>query len=124
MVQDAEDYSEEDRQVKERTDAKNSLEGYLYNVKNVLDDEEGGVASKISEADKEVSARRNKSTLRDQTEYYRVLCITRYAARHNTVLQVLNEIQQNTRYTSPPPPHPTRRLGNTFPTTYCPHFAP
>lgn len=55
MVQDAEENSEKDRLVKERTEAKNSLEGYLYNMKNVLDDEEGGVASKISEADKEVN---------------------------------------------------------------------
>lgn len=55
MVQEAEDYSEEDRAVKERTDAKNSLESYLYNMKNVLHDEEGGVASKVSDADKEVS---------------------------------------------------------------------
>ncbi|CAN0119578.1 unnamed protein product, partial [Hapterophycus canaliculatus] len=34
MVKDAEEYSEEDRLVKERTDARNSLEGYLYNMKN------------------------------------------------------------------------------------------
>lgn len=54
MVQEAEDYSEEDRAVKERTAAKNSLESYLYNMKNVLDDEEGEVASKVSEADKKV----------------------------------------------------------------------
>lgn len=56
-MQDAEEYSEEDRLVKERTEAKNSLEGYLYNMRNVLDDEEGGIASKISEADKEVSTK-------------------------------------------------------------------
>ncbi|CAN0310534.1 unnamed protein product [Pylaiella littoralis] len=53
MVQDAEEYSEVDRLVKERAEAKNSLESYLYNMKNVLGDQEGGVASKISEADKE-----------------------------------------------------------------------
>lgn len=55
MVQDAEEYSEVDRLVKERTEARNSLESYLYNIKNVLDDQDGGVASKISDADKEVS---------------------------------------------------------------------
>lgn len=54
-MQDAAEYSEEDRLVKERTEAKNALEGYLYNMKNVLDDDEGGVGSKISEADKEVN---------------------------------------------------------------------
>lgn len=55
MVQEAEEHSEEDRLIKERTGEKNSLESYLYNTKNVLDDEEGGVASKVSDADKEVS---------------------------------------------------------------------
>lgn len=57
MVQDAEDYREDDRLIKERTDAKNSLEGYLYNLKNLLEDDGGGVASKISDADREVSVR-------------------------------------------------------------------
>lgn len=55
MVQEAEDYSEEDRTIKERTEAKNSLESYLYHMKNVLDDEEGGLASKVNDADKEVT---------------------------------------------------------------------
>lgn len=54
MVQEAEEYSEEDRVIKEGTDAKNSLESYLYNMKNVLDAEDEGVASKLSDADKEV----------------------------------------------------------------------
>lgn len=55
MVREAEEYAEEDKAVKDRIDARNSLESYLYNMKNLLDDEEKGVASKISEADKEVS---------------------------------------------------------------------
>ena len=55
MVKEAEEYAEEDKAVKDRIDARNSLESYLYNMKNLLDDEEKGVASKISEADKEVS---------------------------------------------------------------------
>ena len=54
MVKEAEEYAEEDKAVKDRIDARNSLESYLYNMKNLLDDEEKGVASKISEADKEV----------------------------------------------------------------------
>lgn len=57
MVKEAEEYAEEDKAVKDRIDARNSLESYLYNMKNLLDDEEKGVASKISEADKEVSRR-------------------------------------------------------------------
>lgn len=54
MVREAEEYAEEDKAVKDRIDARNSLESYLYNMKNLLDDEEKGVSDKISEADKEV----------------------------------------------------------------------
>lgn len=54
MLKDAETFKEEDKAVKTRLDARNSLESYVYNMKNILDDEEGGVGSKISEADKEV----------------------------------------------------------------------
>jgi len=50
MVQEAEDYAEEDKKVKDRIDARNGLESYLYNLKNTLDDEEKG--DKISAEDK------------------------------------------------------------------------
>merc|ERR1712224_1028065 len=37
---------------KERIDARNGLESYLYNLKNTLEDEEKGLADKISAEDK------------------------------------------------------------------------
>merc|ERR1712176_990692 len=52
MVREAELYAEEDKKVKERIDAKNGLESYLYNLKNQLEDEEKGIADKISAGDK------------------------------------------------------------------------
>merc|ERR1712134_165333 len=39
MVREAEEYADEDKKVKERIDAKNGLESYLYNLKNTLIDE-------------------------------------------------------------------------------------
>ena len=54
MLKDADAFKEEDKAVKTRLNARNSLESYVYNMKNILDDEEGGVTSKISDADKEV----------------------------------------------------------------------
>jgi len=39
MVDEAEKYAEEDRIVKERVDARNGLESYLYGLKNTMDDE-------------------------------------------------------------------------------------
>merc|ERR1712216_790717 len=44
---------EEDKKVKARIDAKNGLEGYLYNLKNTLEDDEKGLSDKLSEEDKE-----------------------------------------------------------------------
>jgi len=52
MVKEAEMYADEDKKVKERIDAKNGLESYLYNLKNQLEDEEKGIADKISAGDK------------------------------------------------------------------------
>jgi len=51
MVREAEENAEADKLVKQRIDAKNGLEGYCYQLKNQLNDEEG-VGSKISEDDK------------------------------------------------------------------------
>merc|ERR1712157_396859 len=52
MVREAEQYAEEDRNVKERIDARNGLESYVYNLKNQLEDDENGLADKISSEDK------------------------------------------------------------------------
>merc|ERR1711959_235373 len=40
MVEEAEQYAEEDRIVKERMDARNGLESYLYGLKNTMDNDE------------------------------------------------------------------------------------
>mgnify|MGYP005993677549 FL=1 len=53
MVQEAEEFAEEDKKVKERIDAKNGLESFLYNLKNTLEDEEKGIADKIEPAEKD-----------------------------------------------------------------------
>merc|ERR1712188_199720 len=42
MVQEAEEFAEEDKKVKDRIDGRNALEGYLYNGKNSIEDEEKG----------------------------------------------------------------------------------
>merc|ERR1711966_583886 len=51
MVQEAEQYAEED---KKRIDARNGLESYLYNLKNTLEDDEKGMADNVSAEDKEL----------------------------------------------------------------------
>merc|ERR1719389_436886 len=53
MVQEAEEFQEEDKKVREKIEARNQLENYVYSMKNTLNDSEKGVADKISDDDKE-----------------------------------------------------------------------
>jgi heat shock protein 5 len=53
MVQEAEEFAEEDKAMKEKIDARNGLESYAYNLKNTLEDEEKGLKDKIDEDDAE-----------------------------------------------------------------------
>ena len=53
MVREAEEFAEEDKKVKDRIDAKNGLESFLYNLKNTFEDEEKGIASKIEPVEKD-----------------------------------------------------------------------
>ncbi|CAG0891148.1 unnamed protein product [Cyprideis torosa] len=51
MIQEAEMFKEEDKKVKEKIDAKHDLEGFIYSVKNQVNDE-NKLAKKLSEDDK------------------------------------------------------------------------
>jgi endoplasmic reticulum chaperone BiP len=51
MVEEAEKFAEEDKQVRERIEAKNGLENYYYSLKNQVNDKDG-MGSKISDEDK------------------------------------------------------------------------
>merc|ERR1719506_1916742 len=53
MVKEAEEFQEEDQKVREKIEARNQLENYVYSMKNQLSDSEKGVADKISDDDKE-----------------------------------------------------------------------
>jgi len=52
MVREAEEFAEEDKKVKDRIDARNGLESYIYNLKNTLEDDEKGLADSVSAEDK------------------------------------------------------------------------
>jgi len=51
MLREAEEFAEQDKMVKERIDAKNAYENYIYSMKNTIEDPEKA-ANKISESDK------------------------------------------------------------------------
>ncbi|KAJ3670692.1 hypothetical protein LUZ60_008118 [Juncus effusus] len=52
MVREAEEFAEEDKKLKEKIDARNSLETYLYNMKNTISDEDK-LANKLESEEKE-----------------------------------------------------------------------
>eukprot|EP00554_Chaetoceros_debilis_P005514 CAMPEP_0194076292 /NCGR_PEP_ID=MMETSP0149-20130528/3102_1 /TAXON_ID=122233 /ORGANISM="Chaetoceros debilis, Strain MM31A-1" /LENGTH=665 /DNA_ID=CAMNT_0038756995 /DNA_START=50 /DNA_END=2047 /DNA_ORIENTATION=- len=51
MIQEAEQFAEEDKEVKDRVDARNGLESYIYNMKTQLDDDVSGLADKFAAED-------------------------------------------------------------------------
>lgn len=52
MIRDAEKFADQDKELKEKIDAKNSLENYVYTMRNTIDDKEK-LADKIEDEDKE-----------------------------------------------------------------------
>jgi len=52
MIRDAEKFADQDKALKEKIDAKNSLENYIYTMRNTIEDKEK-LADKIEDADKE-----------------------------------------------------------------------
>jgi len=52
MIRDAEKFADQDKELKEKIDAKNSLENYIYTMRNTIDDKEK-LADKIDEDDKQ-----------------------------------------------------------------------
>ena len=51
MVKEAEEFAEEDRMAKEKIDARNQFDNYVFSMKNTIEDPEK-LADKLSEDDK------------------------------------------------------------------------
>lgn len=64
MVQDAEEYAEEDDKLRKKIEAKNALENYLFQMRNQLDDEDK-LKGKLSEEDTETI----NSTVKDAMDW-------------------------------------------------------
>lgn len=50
MIRDAEKFADQDRELKEKIDAKNSLEHYIYTMRNTIEDKEK-LAEKLDKED-------------------------------------------------------------------------
>jgi heat shock protein 5 len=61
MLKDAEEFAEQDKLAKEKIDAKNSLESYIYSMKNSVEDPEK-LANKLEDSDKKTIKEALKET--------------------------------------------------------------
>ena len=53
MLREAKEFEEQDKITKERIDAKNSFENYIYSMKNTVEDKEKGLGNKLTDDEKE-----------------------------------------------------------------------
>ena len=51
MIKEAEEFAEEDKNAKEKIDARNQLDNYIFSMKNTIEDPEK-LADKLDEEDK------------------------------------------------------------------------
>merc|ERR1719223_1525968 len=93
MVREAEEFAEEDKKIKERIDARNGLEGYAYNVKNMLEDDEKGIADKIDEDEKETIENAVQETL-DWLDENQEADKEDYDEQQKSLEQIVNPIVQ------------------------------
>jgi endoplasmic reticulum chaperone BiP len=94
MVREAEEFAEEDKKVKERIDARNGLESYLYNLKNTLEDDEKGVADNIKAEDKKELTDMIDEAL-DWMESHPEADKEEYSQKQKEVEQVANPIMRS-----------------------------
>ena len=90
MVADAEKFKAEDDAQKARVDAKNGLEGYVFNVRNTLSDE--NIGGKLAAADKEAIQQVVDSTIAWMDSNHQVLEKEVYEKKQKEVEAVVNPI--------------------------------
>jgi len=90
MVADAEKFKAEDDAQKARVDAKNGLEGYVFNIRNTLNDE--NIASKLSAGDKEAIQKVVDSTIAWMDSNHQVLEKDVYEKKQKELEAVVNPI--------------------------------
>ncbi len=61
MLKDAEEFAEQDKLAKEKIDSKNSLESYIYSMKNSVEDPEK-LANKLDDSEKKAIKEALKET--------------------------------------------------------------
>ena len=106
MVADANKFKAEDEAQKSRIEAKNGLEGYVFNLRNTLNDE--NIAGKLSPSDKDAIQKVVDSTIAWMDSNHQILEKEVYEKKQKEVEAVINpimtKIYQSASGTSEMPP--------------------
>jgi hypothetical protein len=104
MINDAEKFSEEDKAVKEKVEAKNDLEGLTYNLKNQIDDKEklGGKLSDEEKSTIENAVDEKIKWLDNNPDASVEEMKSQKKSLEEVVNPIISKIYQNNRSASPP----------------------
>jgi len=114
MVKEAEEFADEDKAVKERVEAKNQLENYLYQVKNSVEDPEK-LGNKIDAEDKETIEKAIKET-QEWIEENLTAGKDEFNAQQKTLEKVVNPIFTKLYGGQAPPGGAPNPAGEDMPT--------
>lgn len=90
MVADGEKFKDDDKKIKERCEARNKLEAYIYNVRNSMDDE--NIKTKISDDDKNIIDSTIKSVQSWFDENIDTATTDMFETKHNEFEKIISPI--------------------------------
>jgi len=92
MVKDAEKYKEQDEELRGKIEGKNSLESYVYNLKNTINDDK--LKDKITDEDKQTVEKLVEETQEWLEQENNDISKEEYEAKQKEVEEVVNPIMQ------------------------------
>ena len=103
MIKDSERFAEEDKKVKDRVDAKNELESYVYSLKTQIGDKEK-LGGKLSSDDKSTIEKEIEEKIKWLDENQASADVDDFKAQKKSIEDVVTPIMTKLYQGQPPPP--------------------
>jgi heat shock protein 5 len=103
MIKDSERFAEEDKKVKDRVDAKNELESYVYSLKTQLADKEK-LGGKLSSDEKSTIEKEIEEKIKWLDENQASAEVDDFKAQKKSIEDVVTPIMTKLYQGQPPPP--------------------
>ncbi len=103
MIKDSERFAEEDKKVKDRVDAKNELESYVYSLKTQIADKEK-LGGKLSSDEKSTIEKEIEEKIKWLDENQASADIEDFKAQKKSIEDVVTPIMTKLYQGQPPPP--------------------